>query len=85
MRFEKDGETLLSAVGCPLSAGGGDGQTRFFGPILRASPSPFLGKGPNVTCFAVASYVANSVEAGDFSTALEMTWRAAQRPGFKGT
>ena len=84
MRFEKDGETLLSAVGCPLSAGGGDGQTRFFGPILRASPSPFLGKGPNVTCFAVASYVANSVEAGDFSTPLrsarnDMKGRCAAR------
>ena len=29
-----------------------------------------LGKGPDVTCFAAASYVANSVEAGDFSTPL---------------
>ena len=27
MRFERGGETLLSAVGCPLSAGEGDGQT----------------------------------------------------------
>ena len=33
-------EIWLSAVGCPLSVGEGDGQTRFFGPILRASPSP---------------------------------------------
>ena len=66
-------EIWLSAVGCPLSAGEGDGQTRFFGPILRASPSPFLGKGPNVTCFAAASYVANDVEVGDFSTPLRST------------
>ena len=45
-------------------------RTRIVGPILRASPSPFLWKGPDVTCFAVASYAANGVEAGDFSTPL---------------
>ena len=90
MRFESsdcrlsDGGTLLSAVGCRLSAGEGDGQTRFFGPILRASPSPFLGKGPDVTCFAVASYAANGVEVGDFRTPLrsarnDMKGRCAAR------
>ena len=76
MRFESsdcrlsDGGTLLSAVGYPLSVGEGDGQTRFFGPILRASPSPFLGKGPDVTCFAAASYAVGCVEVGDFLTPL---------------
>ena len=83
-RFERDGETLLSAVGCPLSAGEEDGQTRFFGPILRASPSPFLGKGPDVTCFAAASYAVGCVEVGDFSTPLrcgrnDMKGRSAAR------
>ena len=77
-------ESLLSAVGCPLSAGGetirqSDWKRRFFGPILRASPSPFLGKGPDVTCFAAASNAVGCVEVGDFGaplSTLEMTSEA---------
>ena len=43
MRFERGGETLLSAVGCPLSAGEGDGQAaRLQTGIALGNASPRL-------------------------------------------
>ena len=43
-----------------------------------------LRKGPDVTCFAAASYAAGCVEVGDFGAALVMTGGPLRGPGSKG-
>ena len=55
-----------------------------FGPILRAPPSSFLGKEPDIAARNVSPTYDGDHSAGRFGGSARNDNRAAERPGFRG-